>query len=238
MIIKTITEECALVPRGAVSKQANGLNVLNTVFQGLELSIAADLNNYQLYRMPHSEWNENLLKRPSYDYATDFLDTLDAIAPPQHCNAVSLDRYDGMVFVKSLIWPGMLFFHKCETQMHGFAYFGNGRKNSELLFMIWRLHSSSSPTEWCQVLLFAKKKQYCRSLPSIRDFRQNKYFWHKLQIWINWLKHASVRIYYIDHVRQKTYAISLVTHYIQFIFAANEWSNEVVNKSNHFQSQA
>lgn len=131
-----MTEECAMVPRGAVSRQVDGSHVLNAMFKGLKLSMATDLNNYQLYRMPHNDWNENILKRPSYNYATDFLDTLDAVAPPQHYNAVSLDRYDGMVFIKSLLWPGMLFFHKCDTQMHGFVYFGNGRKNCELLFMI------------------------------------------------------------------------------------------------------
>lgn len=135
-IVKTISEECAMVPRGAVSKQVDGTNVLNAMFQGLKLSAATDLNNYQLYRMPHNEWNENLLKRPSYNYATDFLDTLDAVAPPQYSNAILLDRYDERVFIKSLLWPGMLFFHKCSTQMHGFVYFGNGRKNSELFFML------------------------------------------------------------------------------------------------------
>lgn len=125
-----------MVPRGAISKRVNGTNVLNPMFQGLEISIATDLQNYQLYRIPHNEWNENLLKRPNYNYNIDFLDTLDAAAPPDHCNAVKLDQYDGMVFIKSLLWPGMIFVHKCETQMHGFLYFGNARKNSELLFMI------------------------------------------------------------------------------------------------------
>lgn len=136
LIVKTITEECAMVPRAAVAKQLDGTNALNPVFQGLKLSAATDLNNYQLYRVPHNDWNANLLKRPSYNYATDFLDTLDAVAPPQHSNAVSLDRFVGLVFIKSLLWPGMLFFHKCETPMHGFVYFGSGRKNSELIFQI------------------------------------------------------------------------------------------------------
>lgn len=136
LIVKTITDECAMVPRGAISKRVDGLNVINPVFQGLKFTVATDLNNYQLYRSPQNDWNENLLTRPYYDYATDFLDTLDAVAPPQHSNAVIVDEYDAMVFIKSLLWPGMLFFHKCDTSLHGFVYFGNGRKNSELLFMI------------------------------------------------------------------------------------------------------
>lgn len=135
-MVRTITEECALVPRGAVIKRNDGINRLNPMFNGSKLSIATDINNYQLYRLPHNELNANLVKRPNYNFATDFLDTLDAIGPVQHCNAVALDQYDGMVYIKSLMWPGQLFFHKCETPMHGFVYFGNGRKNTDLLFMI------------------------------------------------------------------------------------------------------
>lgn len=144
-MVITISEECAFVPRGAVAKISDGTNVLNPMFEGLKASVATDLTNYQLYRTPHHDLNENLLKRPCYNYTTDFLDTLDAVQPPpQHSNVVSLDRYDEVVYIKSVLWPGMLFFHKCKTKTHGFVYFGNGRKNADLLFMIWQQRHSSS----------------------------------------------------------------------------------------------
>lgn len=134
-LVEAITNECAVIPRGAVTKRADGLYFANPMFSGLELSMAENLTNYQLLRLPQEKWNYNLLKRPDFNYATDFLDTLDSVLPNNYQFAITTDRYNGIIFLKSLLWPGMIFCHKCGTNIHGFVYFGNARKNAELLFM-------------------------------------------------------------------------------------------------------
>lgn len=74
--IRFISHESAIVPRGALFKQPNGHVVPNAAFQGLETEEATILTNYMHYRMPQERWEVNVGRRPDYNYATDFLDTI------------------------------------------------------------------------------------------------------------------------------------------------------------------
>lgn len=131
-----ITEESALLPRGALYKRLDRKTVYSPFFRGLNQQAATKLFNYQLYRMPREKWNYNLLKRQNYNYPTDFFDTIDSIIPEDKTFALSIEKDRGIVFLKSLFWPGMSFYHKCNSKKHGFYYFGDGRKNLDILFMI------------------------------------------------------------------------------------------------------
>lgn len=135
-VIHMVTDESALIPRGALFKHVNGITVHNPLFHGLAYMDAVDMDNYQLFRCPKNKWNSNLLTRQDYNYATDFLDTADRIVPEKETFSITMENDKSIVFVKSLFWPGMVMFHKCGTAKHGFCYFGNGRKNLDLLFMI------------------------------------------------------------------------------------------------------
>lgn len=135
-IVMSISDECFVVPRGAIFKRIDNRTISNPAFRGLDLVQSGKLINYQLLRRPQYKWNFNLLKRSDYNYATDFLDTLDCIVPSDGSFAIRVDHLIGAVFIKSLHWPGTIFFHKCNTPFHGLVYFGTGRKNSDLLFML------------------------------------------------------------------------------------------------------
>jgi radial spoke head protein 9 len=135
-VVHLITEEAALVPRGAFYKRTDQEITMNPLFRGLTCTDAQSFTNYQLFRAPRNRYNYNLLKRQHYNYATDFFDTLDDVLPVNKSFAIRLDRNKEVVFLKSLHWPGMNFFHKCSTAVHGFRYMGDGIKNMDLLFMI------------------------------------------------------------------------------------------------------
>lgn len=136
LVVRLINDQSALVPRGAILKSIDGENYFNPNFNGLSPSEAKDVNNYQLLRSPKIQWNRNVLERPDINYYVDFLDTPDSILPLDCSYSVSYDSGDEIVYIHSLLWMGMHFFHECETQKHGFMYFGNGRKNADLMFML------------------------------------------------------------------------------------------------------
>lgn len=136
--VRTITDESALVPRGSILKLCNGNsgNRSNMNFKGLNPSEVMNMKNYQLFRKPQSSWNTNLLERADLNLYTDYLDTVDSVLPSEHSFSLSYDSNDKIVYIHSLLWMGMHFFHECNTQKYGFVYFGNGRKNFNLIFML------------------------------------------------------------------------------------------------------
>lgn len=135
-IVTQISEDSALMPRGCLSKRTDGKVVYAPDYRGLSPLEAIKLNNYVLYRTPKQSWNANLIKRPDYNYSKDIFDTTDAIQPGDRAFALSVDNDRGLAFVRSLFWPGMMFFHKFNSRKHGFCYFGDGRKNMDVLFML------------------------------------------------------------------------------------------------------
>lgn len=135
-VVTRITNEAALLPRGSLNNRIDGKIVYSQTFRGLTQIEASKIDNFQLYRTPLHKWNANLLKKRDYNYATDIFDTIDSIVPEEKSFSLSLDSERGLVVLKSLFWPGMMFFHKCRSRKHGFCYFGEGKKNMDLLFML------------------------------------------------------------------------------------------------------
>lgn len=131
-----ISSECAIVPRGALTLRPDGLITFSSFFQGLNQMEASDPINYQLLRQPRTPCAENLIKRPDYNYSTDTFDTIASILPEGQSFTVNMDSDSGLSVVKSLYWPGMVFFHKLRSNAHGFCYIGNGLRNHDLLFML------------------------------------------------------------------------------------------------------
>lgn len=134
--VRMISSECAVIPRGALSLRQDGSITFSSYFQGLNHMEASDINSYQLLRQPKATYTENLIKRPDYNYSTDIFDTIGSILPEGQSFSVNIDSDSGFSVVKSMYWPGMVFFHKLNMNAHGFCYIGNGLRNHDLLFML------------------------------------------------------------------------------------------------------
>lgn len=132
-IVYLITNESAIHPRGVLYRQIFGSVTYNPCFQGLSRLDASEMKNFQLFRRPLNDTNKNLLKREDYNYQTDFFDTIDDQAPSKCFSFGINDR--NVCIIRSLLWHGMIFFHKLNTKHQGFCYFGNGRKNLNILMM-------------------------------------------------------------------------------------------------------
>ncbi|XP_022911144.1 radial spoke head protein 9 homolog [Onthophagus taurus] len=130
-----INEEAIIVPRGALFKRPDGVNVENLSFEGLERLEAQEIASFLHYRIPREKWNTNLLTRSDYNYAMDFLDPID-MDIPGGCWMIQVTAGGIMQVLQSMYWPGFVFFHKIGTTKYGYAYFGHGKKVIDVPFMI------------------------------------------------------------------------------------------------------
>ena len=134
-IVFIISEESAICPRGALYKLTDGRVVPNQMFRGLKSLQSEDLLHYQIYRLPRNDLKFNLSNRTDYNYPIDFLDSIESVIPKCQAFSLNLQRNERLVIIKSCIWLGMTFFHKINSSKHGFLYFGDGKKNYDLLLM-------------------------------------------------------------------------------------------------------
>lgn len=133
--ISNISDEAEICARGQLLKQPDGTVVISPNYYGLTLPEAKLLKSYLHIRHPQHRWNTNLLTRPDYNYSMDFLDSIDQDIP-SGCWNLSLEQSGSVVYLKSLYWPGMMYFHKIKTPDAGFLYIGNGRKNLDVPFLL------------------------------------------------------------------------------------------------------
>ncbi|XP_037958118.1 radial spoke head protein 9 homolog [Teleopsis dalmanni] len=132
-LVFVISEEAGICPRGSVYKLIDGRCAPNALFHGLDDNQLGDISYYQLYRLPRNSMKGNVCRKPDYNYPTDFLDAVDSVIPLGKSFTLSKHHRNRLIIIRSLIWPGMTFFHKLNSRKHGFAYFGNGKKNLDLL---------------------------------------------------------------------------------------------------------
>lgn len=86
----------------------------------------------QILWQPLGSWTEAQAK---LDPALDFLDPLsDDI--PKGCWSIQYQKGASCVALRSLVWPGAVFYHAIGTPAYGHVYVGNGLKNNDLIFML------------------------------------------------------------------------------------------------------
>lgn len=50
--------------------------------------------------------------------------------------SVQMERGNALVVLRSLLWPGLTFYHTPNTKSYGYVYVGTGEKNIDLPFML------------------------------------------------------------------------------------------------------
>nr|XP_040235801.1 radial spoke head protein 9 homolog [Anopheles coluzzii] len=136
-VIHAILREAAGVPRGALRMSTERDVVLNPFFQGLTRAEMVQLANYQHFRRPERPAEENLRGRKECDLSFDVFDRLEVdVLPEGKSFTMRVDDSGRLVVWSSLHWLGLEFFHKADSNVYGFFYQGDGRKNWDLPFMV------------------------------------------------------------------------------------------------------
>ncbi|KAM5263486.1 radial spoke head protein 9 homolog isoform 2-T2 [Ctenodactylus gundi] len=130
-----IDKAVSIIPRGALFKTPFGPIHVNRTFEGLTLPEAKKLSSYFHFREPVDLKTKTLLEKADLDPSLDFLDSLEHDIPKGSWS-VQMERGGTLVVLRSLLWPGLTFYHAPRTRNHGFVYMGTGEKNLDLPFML------------------------------------------------------------------------------------------------------
>ncbi|XP_053696608.1 radial spoke head protein 9 homolog [Sabethes cyaneus] len=133
-VVSRLLEEAAVVPRGVLYHTTDGKSVINSFFDGMPVCDGVDLRNYHHFRLPVTEPRKNLLKRDKCSYFFDVFDPAVYCIPKVESFDLTRDPMRDVVLLKSLQWPGMVSFQRANSKAYGFFYFGDGRKNWNLMF--------------------------------------------------------------------------------------------------------
>ena len=134
-VIDQIDKAVAVIPRGALFKTPFGPINVNRTFEGLSLSEAKKLSSYFHFREPVELKNKTLLEKAELDPSLDFMDCLEHDIPKGSWS-VQMERGNALVVLRSLLWPGLTFYHAPRTKNYGYIYVGTGEKNLDLPFML------------------------------------------------------------------------------------------------------
>ncbi|KAM4835430.1 radial spoke head protein 9 homolog [Thomomys bottae] len=134
-VIDQIDKAVAIVPRGALFKTPFGSTHVNRTFEGLSMSEVKKLSSYFHFREAVDLKNKTLLEKANLDPSLDFLDSLEYDIPKGSWS-IQMERGNALVVLRSLLWPGLTFYHAPRTKNYGYIYVGTGEKNLDLPFML------------------------------------------------------------------------------------------------------
>ncbi|XP_035177632.1 radial spoke head protein 9 homolog isoform X1 [Oxyura jamaicensis] len=121
--IDQIDRAVGIIPRGAFVKTPLGSVHENRNFEGLSLTEAKKMSSYFHFTEPVNLKNKTLLEKANWDPSIDFLDSLEHDIP-QGSWTVQLEKGGTVVVLRSLLWPGLTFYHVPMTKQYGYVYFG------------------------------------------------------------------------------------------------------------------
>lgn len=130
---------CAIVPRSALIRKADGTVIVNRSFNGLDVSSARDPRNYLHCVAPPAtssrQLSNNQVFGEEFNASWDFLTPIVADMPAGVWSA-KYDALINMVLVQNHLFNGSCFWHKPGTAMMGQLYWGKGERNLDLCFVL------------------------------------------------------------------------------------------------------
>ncbi|KAJ3050059.1 Radial spoke head protein 9 [Rhizophlyctis rosea] len=134
--IALMNYEVQIVPRGAFYRDAMHKLRPNINFQGIQKAELGQLTNYFHYRDGFDINKRSLLER-----ANNFDESLDIFEPisrdePKGVWSAQVERGGSVAILRSLLWPGYVFFHAPAPPKWGAMYYGTGQKNINIGFML------------------------------------------------------------------------------------------------------
>ena len=140
-VVWAVDNATSVVPRGSYCMASNGALVPNGSFSGLSSQEATNIANYYHLRPPQARAQEWANKTGAAKME-NILDQVGASRPankgpsPVGAWVARANMTGDTVHVRSLEYPGYFFFHDLEDGTHGGAYFGDGKFNRDLGFML------------------------------------------------------------------------------------------------------
>lgn len=134
-VVNEVDHAISVVPLEAFVVSPQRQVIANPSFHGLKWEQATQIYNYFHFREPEiPERAKALFTSDGLVRAGDFFDPL--IQDLDGSWVISKDNSGCFVTLRNYAYPGTFAFHQPETSAHGCVYFGDGRKNPDIAFMI------------------------------------------------------------------------------------------------------
>lgn len=130
----SIENECAVVPKSAFRTTPNDEVRCNDSFKGLSREEARNLDNYRHFRPSSQETKIDLLSKNDRNDILNFFDDLKCDVAKNSWSLVC-SKEISTVFLRNAKWPGFAGYHRVNSDIFGYAYFGDGRKVSDIHFL-------------------------------------------------------------------------------------------------------
>lgn len=134
-IVRKIDTDTSVIPKGAVKLTPEHQYRMNKTYKGLKQDELKTLKNYIHFRPIIKEEKKLEVEQSEAVFSPDILDSIDS-DDIKGSWSVQLDPSKKISNVRSLLWPGYFAVHQSDSNIFGSIYFGKGKKNSELPFMI------------------------------------------------------------------------------------------------------
>ena len=92
-------------------------------------------NWFVLHDVPNDPEVKGLYERDEATFAENICDTVNNDYP-RKAWSVNMDVTGTVATLKNHLWPGLIQYHRCHTNIIGAVYIGDGICNSELPFMV------------------------------------------------------------------------------------------------------
>jgi radial spoke head protein 9 len=134
-VVQEIDFDTSVVPKGAYLLNEAQRVVPNSDFKGLGPVESTLLSSYVHFRPPTSVASLRALAKTDAEFYANFLDPVKDDLP-KGCWACRPDSGASLVTLRSLSWPGYISYHVAGAAKFGGVYFGYGRKNRDLPFIL------------------------------------------------------------------------------------------------------
>ena len=128
-----IDSDCHIVPKGSVKMIPLKEIRKNEAFRGLKANEAFDISNYSHFRAPMHKAKVEMNQRNEGVYNNDFLDCASEDIPAGAWSVLK-DTSGTVACIRSKLWPGFYSYHKCNTNIYGGFYSGDGCKALDMPF--------------------------------------------------------------------------------------------------------
>lgn len=122
-------------PKGSHKVVPSGALQRNEGFSGLSAADSLKLENWLFVREPQDKEVKGLYERDEAAFNANCLDSVCKDLPKDSWS-IHQDATRTVATLKSHLWPGLYAYHRCNTQIFGFFYHGDGMKNADLPFMV------------------------------------------------------------------------------------------------------
>ena len=134
-LVRQIDTDTCIIPKGSLRLNENHEYLINQSFKGLKQDELLNFNNYLHFRKIINENVKNHVETAKAIFDFDILDDISTDSV-KGCWSLQLDPSKKIVNIRNLLWPGFYSVHQSDSNIYGCVYFGDGKKNADLPFMI------------------------------------------------------------------------------------------------------